>query len=172
LKRLLELGDFLRRIYLQRRFAELSPLQLLHVEITGSLAACDWLMRSKCRWDEHEHLAERTRNASLEAIRDALAVRDLFFAALPEVNFVTLQVYRRNKEDALELVITGTVQKREGVNRLIRSVVMQAKLCGLKFLFGDRGLEALPTDGRQKELVEDFVVRSEALTNGGSSNAS
>ena len=142
----------MKKIYLHKRFGQLSPLSILRVEIKGVLAECDWLTRSKCTWDTDQPLIEREHNASMRTLEDALAIRKFIFSALPQIKSAILRVYRRSSDDQLELIIRGTVTKGEQASRTIRSIAMKGKLCGLQFRMSEGGLEAL--------LAEDWRGRS------------
>ena len=168
MKQLLELGDFVRKLYLHRRFGQLSPLSILRIEIKGTLAECDWLGRSRCTWDADRSPMERDHNASLWMLEDALAVRKLLFCVLPEVECAILRVYRRGSDDQLELVIGGTVRRGEQAGKRIRSLAMKGKLCGLQFRMRNGGLEALQTEDWDHGSALEFSGDTEVLTNGGS----
>lgn len=170
MKGLFELADFVRKIYLQKRFGQLSPLTILRAEVQGQLAECDWLMRSKCTWDTNRPPGERARNASLQAIQDALSVRELLFCVLPQVESARVRVYRRSPEDQIELVIAGTLRRSEQASKKIPSLAMRGKLCGLQFRMSEEGLEALPADEWQGRSAPEFLENVEISTNGGSLN--
>lgn len=79
------ISDFGRAMQRELRFGELSraPLRLLRVDWRGEAAECDWLARCGDEWDCDlpQHVSDR--NASEQALRDAIAVRELLFEALP-----------------------------------------------------------------------------------------
>ena len=172
MRRLFELSDFVRGIYLRRRFGQLSPLQVLRVEFAWDVAECDWLARSKCEWDTDRQAPERAYNASLQALEDALAVRELLFRTLPTARSAVFRVYRRSLERRFDLIIAGTVRRGEQAGRRIRSAVMKGKLCGLQFRMSEAGLEALQTEDWQSRSAPEFLENIEISTNGGSLNGS
>jgi hypothetical protein len=160
--RLFEFGDFLRRIYLRTRFGQLSPLRLLRVELKWDVAECDWLARSKCEWDTNRPSREREYNASLQTLRDALAVREFLFCTLPSAQSAIFRVYRQGLEGQFELVIAGTVRRGEQASRRIRSLAMKGKLCGLQFRMSESGLEALQAEDWQSKSVPKFLENAES----------
>jgi hypothetical protein len=139
-----DLGRAMRR---EMRFGELSraPLRLLRVEWRGEAAECDWLARCGDEWDLDlpRHVSEG--NASEQALRDAIAMRDLLFNALPEVNHATLHAFRVSEDGAArDLIIAGAVARGEEVSPKVSSTAMKAKLLGFQFWLQDGVLEALP----------------------------
>jgi hypothetical protein len=168
--RLLELGQFVRKIYLRKRFGHLTPLRILRVEIKSTFAECDWLARSRCAWDADRLASERGHDASLRTLEDALAIREFLFCEFPEVQSATLRVYRRNSDDQLEMVIGGTVHRNDRAGRRIRSAAMKGKLYGLHFRMTEGGLEALQAEDWLGATTADFLRKLETLPNGGSLN--
>jgi hypothetical protein len=170
LQLLLELGDLWRKAYLQRRFGRLLSLQILRVEVSDRSAECECLMRAECTWDRDRPPAERLRNASLQAIEDALALRNLIFFVLPKVKSATVRVYRRAPENQLEPVIIGTVHRNAKAGRRVRSIAMKAKLCGLRFQLSEEGLEVMQTNDWGGGSAPELSEMSEISIHGGSSN--
>ena len=113
MRHLCEIGDFVRRVRLQARFGDLSraPLRLLRLQLCGDTAECDWLARPADKWDADLSRAVGDRNVSLQALRDAIAVRDLLFRTLPDLYSVGVRVYRQSLGQPLELIITGPGSK-------------------------------------------------------------
>ena len=139
------LGTFVRQLKLQARFGALSRarLRLLRVQIEGERAECDWLARPPDVWDSNLPAAVGKRNASVQALKDAIAVRQLLFRALPELQDAALRVYRQTALGALELIIAGTVTRAERPSKAVRSLAMRAKLLGLRFWMDEGVLENL-----------------------------
>jgi hypothetical protein len=71
--------------------------------------------------------------ASLQALENAIAMRDLLFYVLSDISTASFRVYREAAEDPPELIIAGTVGRPEPVRWHVNSLTMRAKLCGLQF---------------------------------------
>ncbi len=142
------IADFGRALRRQMRFGELSraPLRLLRIEWRGGVAECDWLARPADEWDRGLSRKVSEGNVSEQALRDAIALRELLFDALPEVETASLRVFRQSAGGVHDLIITGTVNREEEVPRNIPSVAMQAKLLGFQFWFEDGILESLHSE--------------------------
>jgi hypothetical protein len=130
-----QVGEFIRRLRIQARFGELSrgALQLLRLELRADLGECDWIARPSDQWDWELPSGVRERNASLQALQDAIAVRDLLFRVLPGVSNVVVRVYRRSLSGDNELIIIGGLSRGQRPPLSIRSLVMRAKLFGFRF---------------------------------------
>jgi hypothetical protein len=144
-----EAADFVRRVRRQLRFGQLSraPLQLLGLELRGDCAECEWMARPPDPWDADLAPGIAQRNQTFQALRDAIAIRELLFDMISEVNTAKLRVYRQSAASA-ELIITGTVTREDKPPLRVSSIVMQAKLCGLHFTLEDGVLGALPMKER------------------------
>ena len=140
-----QFGYFIRAQRIQLRFGDLSraPLRLLRLQLQGRAAECDWVSRSADEWDRDIPRHASRLNVSTQAIRDAIAVRDLLFCVLPEVDTASLRVFRESLGGERELIIAGTVAREQEVSRYVASVAMRAKLLGLQFWLEDGILEAL-----------------------------
>jgi hypothetical protein len=147
-KQLSGIGNFLRALRIQMRFGKLSraPLRLLRFELRGESAECDWLARSVDEWDADLPRHVGAGNVSEQALRDAIAARELLFHALPGVDTASLRVFRQLAGGAHELIITGTITRGEAVPRYVPSVAMRAKLLGFQFWFEDGILEAMQSE--------------------------
>lgn len=141
---LLELGEFVRRFRANVQFSDLSRarLELLRVELKGSHAECEWMARAADQWDAELPRAIAERNASMQALRDAVAVRELLFQVLPGLQSSTLRVYRQDRSERA-LVISGEVTREEMAPESVQSVAMHAKLLGLQFEMSEGILEEL-----------------------------
>ena len=139
------IADFVRAMRRQMRFGELSraPLRLLRLEWRGDIAECDWIARAADEWDRDLPHRVTDRNVAEQALRDAIAIRELLFNALPGVDAASLRVFRESATGTNDLIITGIVTRGEEVPPNIHSTVMRAKLLGLRFWFEDGSLEAL-----------------------------
>lgn len=130
------------------RFGDLSrmPLHLLRFEIAGSCATCELMARDPDPWDFD--LAPNTydRNATMQALLDAMAVRRLLFHTLSSVTEVKIRVYRPPQPGRRELIITGLMTRDDIVPPRVSSTVMRAKLYGLRFSMQEGELAPLPTE--------------------------
>jgi hypothetical protein len=147
-KQLSGIGNFFRALRIEMRFGELSraPLQLLRFELGGELAECDWLARPADEWDRDLPRHVGSGNVSEQALRDAIAARELLFRALPGVDTASLRVFRQSAGGTNDLIIAGTVTRGEAVPRYVPSVAMRAKLLGFQFWFEDGILEAMQSE--------------------------
>ena len=142
------IADLSRAMHREMRFGELSraPLRLLRVEWRGDAAECDWLARPADEWDRDLPRQVSEANVSEQALRDAIAVRELLFNALAEVDTASLRVFRQSAGGTHDLIITGTVTRGEKVPRNVPSTAMQAKLLGFQFWLEDGFLEAMASE--------------------------
>ena len=139
MKPLWEAADFLTRMRRQLRFGELSraPLQLLRLELRGELAECEWIARPSDPFDADLPPGVGDRHASLQALEDSLAIRNLLFSIFPRISKAVFRVYRQVEADHAELIITGTVSRDDHVTTKTCSLTMRAHLCGLRFWLSD-----------------------------------
>jgi hypothetical protein len=144
MRHLCEIGDFVRHMRIHTRFGDLSRarLKLLHFELRGDKAECNFLARPADVWDADLPSRVSDRNVSVQALRDAISVRALLFRILPDLSKAVLRVYRMSGE-SIELIITGVVRREEQAPATVRSLTMRAKLCGLQFWLDDGILESL-----------------------------
>jgi hypothetical protein len=145
---LTEIGLFFQAQKIQMRFGELSraPLRMLRFELRGEAAECDWIARPGDRWDAHVPPRVAELNVTNQALNDVIAVRELLFAALPDVKTASLRVFRPSQSGEPDLIIVGTVTREQGRMRHIASLAMRAKLLGLHFWLEDGVLESLQAD--------------------------
>ena len=148
IKQLCDIRDTVFRLQMQLRFGRLSraPLRILRLEWRGDHANCDWVARAQDAWDDD--LPERVgrSNASLQALEDAIQVRDLLFFTLRDISRATLRVYRESSDGSLELIITGTVTRSERFLYRVHSLAMRAKLYGFQFFLNEGDLMAFQID--------------------------
>jgi len=138
------------------RFGELSrsPLRLLHMELRDDGAECDWMMRASDVWDDNLRRAVRDQNESLQALADAIAIRNMLFDALPEVESAILRAFRQPGREPPELMILGTVSREAPAVHRVSSLVMRAKLYGFCFCFEDGFLRPVhQVEARSEELI-------------------
>ena len=129
------------------RFGELSraPLKILRLQLSGESAECDWVARPADAWDEQLPGPVRDRHASMQALKDALAIREAMLCLMPQICTATMRVYRAAPERSRELIIAGRVAREDEVPHRIPSVVMRAKLCGFHFVLDAGVLAGLPS---------------------------
>lgn len=163
MKPLWELADFIRAMRRRLRFGELSraPLELRRVELCGSDAECDWNTRPADPWDASLREYEREWNASQQALRDALTIRELLFAAFPQVDRAVLRAFRPSSaREPPELLIAGRVRRCDGTGMRLRSWAMKAKLYGLQFNLEDGILRRL-----ERQELDFSDVPNESIVN-------
>jgi len=144
IKQFCDIRDTVFRLQVQLRFGRLSraPLRILRLEWRGDHASCDWVARAQDAWDEDLPQGVGKSNASLQALEDAILVRDLLFCALRDISSATLRVYRESADGSLELIITGAVTRSERFLYRVHSLAMRAKLYGFQFFLNDGDLMA------------------------------
>ena len=148
-------SDFLRKIRHRLRFGERSraPLKFLRLEIREDSAECEWFARANDPWDADLSEEMRKENYALQALRDALAVRQFLFASLPEICWATVKVYRTTERRSRQVIITGSLSRDDEPLPRVASLVMQAKLCGFRFnLFGG-AFESLTSETNELQLI-------------------
>jgi hypothetical protein len=140
-----EAAEFVRALRKQMRFGELSraPLRMQRFELRGEFAECDWLARPADPWDAVLPRRLGETNASEQALRDAIAVREFLFYALPTAESAMLRAFRESSTGELEMIIAGTVVRGREVYRHMPSLAMRAKLLGFQFWTEDGVLESL-----------------------------
>jgi hypothetical protein len=91
----------------------------------------------------------RERNESLQALLDAMALRQALFSALPGIRSASLRAYRRSTSDeSPRLIIVGDVERANEPPIRVPSLAMRARLCGFCFSLHDGVLEALDDQER------------------------
>src|SRR5665213_1465322 len=144
-RQMCEIGDFVRRMRVQVRFGTLSraPLKLLRLELREGVVECDWLARAPDEWDIHLPAGVGERNASLQALEDAVDVRNLLFSTMPGLSSGVFRVYRQTGGEQPALIMTGAARREERVPTAVRSLAMRAKLAGFRFWLADGVLKTL-----------------------------
>jgi hypothetical protein len=155
MKALWQVADFMRGLHREMRFGELSraPLRLLRFELRGEVAECDWMARPPDVWDASLGCRMREHTASEQALRDAIRVRDLVFAVLPDVESAMLRAFRPSAaREPPELIIIGAVHRGDADVYGGTSLVMHAKLSGLRFCLDGERLESMPFEEFEMSL--------------------
>jgi hypothetical protein len=78
----------------------------------------------------------------MQALEDAIGVRQLMFCLFPQIQAAGFRVYRPAGEQ-IELIIAGRVAREDQVPQTIQSVAMRAKLCGFQFVLDEGVLASL-----------------------------
>lgn len=147
MRELLDAADFIGRTRRKLRFGDFSrePLLLLRFEWRGETVECDWLMRAPDPWDKDlpEHAA--SEHQTLQALRDALRLRDAIFCSFATVSHADLQMFRTDAEHRLELVMTGSTSRTDEELYRVPSVAMRARMCGFRFNMVGGELESIAT---------------------------
>ena len=155
MKALWDIAGFARKLRYRMRFGELSraPLQLLRFEMCGDQATCVWKARPPDLWDADLSSGVREHNEALQALQDAMQVREFLFDAFPQVYSARFRVYRQSGREPRELIITGSVSRDDHPPASVRSLVMRAKLSGLHFVLTDGSMKALLTQERSLKVA-------------------
>jgi hypothetical protein len=149
MKNLLDAADFLRRARRKMRYGEFSrePLELLRLEWKGNALECDWLMRPVDRWDVDLPARVVEENRTLQALRDALRLRNIVFESFPRVDNAELRMFRIGADNLPELVMSGSVVRTNEIFERVASIAMRARLCGFRFTQGDGSLQRMTSLG-------------------------
>lgn len=139
MKELWEVGEFLRKLRNQARFGELSRahLRLLRLELKSDTAEFEWLARPTDVWATSLPGHIRDRDVSMQAVLDAVALREMFFAAIPWIDTAEFRTFRQEAREPPRLIISGTVTRDTPPLPRVTSPVMKAKLCGFHFQMDD-----------------------------------
>ncbi len=151
MKQLWEMADFLRRLSRQLHFGKFSraPLKMLRFEWRGEIAECEWMIRPPDPWDSDLPDEIARRNQTLQALCDALVIREILFETVGSVKNARFRAYRATTNGATELVITGTVSRDDTPPPRVASEAMRAKLFGLQFVLDDGVLEPVTAKDSQ-----------------------
>jgi hypothetical protein len=143
-----EISDFVRKVRREMRFGELSraPLRLLRFEVLGDRAECEWVMRPSDPWDADLGPEVGERNQTMQALQDAMLVRELLLSSLSGIHTAKFRVYRQSLDESCELIIAGTIARDDDVPQRVSSLVMRAKLCGLRFWLDNGVLATLQSE--------------------------
>jgi hypothetical protein len=104
------------------------------------------MARPADKWDVDLPRIVGDRNVSLQALKDAIAVRGILFRVLPDLYSAALRVYRQSTVGYPELIIMGSVTREQRAPAAVRSVTMRAKLLGFRFWLDEGILENLQAE--------------------------
>jgi hypothetical protein len=143
MRELIEVAGLLKDARKRMRFGEFSrlPLQLLRIEWTKDAVECDWLMRPRDPWDDDVPTRVAEEHQTLQALRDALILRDMVFKSFPGIDRAELRVFRPVPDHSPELVMTGSLRRTDEVLPRVASIAMRARLCGFRFTLVDGAVE-------------------------------
>ena len=148
---LLDIAEFLARTRRKLRSGEFSrqPFKLLRLEWKESEVYCDWLMRAPDAWDAFVSKSIADQHVSIQALRDALSLREIVFRSFPRIECANLRMFRSTDDGSLELMMTGTVKRSDEILPRVPSIAMRARLCGFRFTLAQGVLKSLhsPTFG-------------------------
>jgi hypothetical protein len=146
MKSIFPAAKFVKRAHRELRQGELSrePVQLLRLEWRPEGVECDWLMRPADPWDRDVAALIARENQAVQALRDALTLRNLIFKSFPKVGKAELRMFRLNEAQELELMMTGSVARENEIYERVASMVMRAKLCGFQFTLSHGALVRQP----------------------------
>lgn len=139
---------FVREFKTQLRFGRLSrsPIYLERFLIKEDTAECDCIARDPDPWDIDLAREIGRRHATLQALRDAIDIRSLLFANMPELKRARLRFFRDSRNSFRELIITGNLRSQDSSHRSVHSLAMRAKLLGLRFSMENGLLRRLPRE--------------------------
>lgn len=155
MKQLWEFGYAVRKLQARVKFGELSraPLRFSRIEWKFGGAECHWIARQPDPWDAELPEDIRVSQESLQALKDAIVIREILFLALPQIHRAKLRAYRVSPREPCELIIVGDVAREEEPTPKVASVVMRAKLLGFHFNMEDGVLEPLGSANRLLEVA-------------------
>jgi hypothetical protein len=153
MNQLWETGNFVRGLRSRMRFGELSraPLRLLRLELRSDKAECDWLTRPIDPFDAPLPRDIQEQQSSMQALHDAIGLREMLFVAISEVNSAEMRGYRQSAREPPHLVIRGSVTREPPAANMkkVASLTMRAKLYGFKFWMNNQVLAPLESVERQ-----------------------
>jgi hypothetical protein len=155
MRQLWEVADFVRKMWREMRFDEISraSLRLLRVELSNDTLECDWIARPPDIWDSSLRRAERDRNELQQILLDAIAIRSLVFDALPKIDCAVLRAFRQPAREPPEMILLGTVSREIPEMHRVSSLAMRAKLFGFCFILEDGFLRPLQLVERSEEFI-------------------
>jgi hypothetical protein len=155
MRQLWEVADFVRALRREMRFGEISraPLKLLRLELRNDAVECDWIARPPDIWDASLRRPVRERNESMQALLDAIAVRNLVFDAFSKIDCAVLRAFRQPAREPPEMILLGTVSREMPEVHRVSSLAMRAKLYGFCFVLEEGVLRPLQVGDRSEEFI-------------------
>ena len=158
MQQLWEVAEFVRSIRRRLRFGEFSraPLQLLRFELRNEIVQTvefDWIARRTDAWDSTLQRKVQEEHESLQALADAIAVRNLVFDTFPKIESAVLRGFRQPAREPPEMIVLGTVSREIPDMHRVSSLVMRAKLHGFCFCCEDGFLRPLQQVANRSEQV-------------------
>jgi hypothetical protein len=155
MQQLWDIADFVRDLRRRLRFGELSraPLRLMRFELCNDAIECDWMARPGDEWDAAMPDKFREMRESMQALEDAIAVRNLLFDAFPKIDCAVLRGFRQPAREPPEMIVLGTVSREMPEMDRVASLVMRAKLYGFCFSFDDGILRPLHAGDSSEESI-------------------
>jgi hypothetical protein len=98
-------------------------------------------MRPRDPWDDDVPTRVAEEHQTLQALRDALILRDMVFKSFPGIDRAELRVFRPVPDHSPELVMTGSLRRTDEVLPRVASIAMRARLCGFRFTLADGAVE-------------------------------
>ena len=158
MRQLWEVADFVRSIRRRLRFGEFSraPLRLLRFELRNDVAQtveCDWIVRPADAWDSSLQRRVQAEHESLQALADAIAVRNLVLDAFPKIESAKLRGFRQPAREPPKMILLGTVSTEMPDVYRVSSLAMRAKLYGFCFSLEDGYLRPLQVGDSSEEFI-------------------
>jgi hypothetical protein len=140
-----EFQRLLRVLGSRLRYGTLSraPLRLVRLAFEEETVRCDWLLRPPDVLDHGLNPEWRDRRVAIEALHDALTMRELVFTTLPQARFGQLRAFSESSGAARTLMIAGSVSREAEPVHRSPSMAMRALSCGFRFRLTNGFLEPL-----------------------------
>ena len=89
----------------------------------------------------------------MQALADAIAVRNLVFDTFPKIECAVLRAFRQPAREPPEMIVLGTVSREIPNVHRVSSLVMRAKLYGFCFNMEDGFLRPMQMVDRSEEFI-------------------
>lgn len=108
-------------------------MKLLWLEWKPERVEWDWLTRPADPWDADLPPRLVRERETLQALRDALDLRQMIFQSFPSAMNAELHMFRFDANHQPELIMSGSVARTNEVLERVSSVVIRARFCGFQF---------------------------------------